>query len=68
MCSDWYIFGFGRGDIILKAIRDGPEHIVNNTEHIVAIVNRIYNDTDCINIVNLIKWTFPAHTLCGKSR
>ena len=40
-------------DIILEAVRDRAEHIVNQTEHAVAFIVGRDNDTHCVFIVDL---------------
>ena len=36
--------GLWGGNIILKPVGDGAEHIVNNAEDVVAVVDRVHND------------------------
>ena len=45
----------GSRDIVLKAIRDRPQHIMDDPQNVVALRYSIYNNAHRINIVNLIK-------------
>ena len=48
------------GDIILEAVRDRAEHLVDDAEYVIAVVHRIHNDPHCINIVDLVE-RVPLH-------
>ncbi len=47
--------GLGGGDIILEAVGQRVVHIVDEAQGAVALGQRIQNDTDRIDIVDLVK-------------
>ena len=49
------VVGLGCGNIVLKSAGNGSEHIVYHSENVIAIVNRIDNYSDGIDVVNLVK-------------
>ena len=50
--------GFRRGDIVFKTSRHRLEHIMDNTQNIVTVGDRIYDDTECTEIENTIDVQF----------
>ena len=44
----------GGGNVIFKAVGNGPEQIVNQAQHVVTVIDGIDNDAHRIDIVNLI--------------
>ena len=49
--------GLGGGDIILEPVGQGTEHIVDNTQHIVTVVNRVHNHPHGVDVVNFVEGT-----------
>ena len=47
--------GLGHGDVVLKPARQGLEHIVDNAQHIVAVLNGIHDDPHGKYIVDFLK-------------
>ncbi len=46
-----------RGNIILKPVRQRAEHIVDNAEDVIAVVHRVDNDADGVNVIDFIHRT-----------
>ena len=46
---------FWRRNIVLETSRNRSEHFVYHSKHVIAIGNRIYNYSNCVNIINFLK-------------
>ena len=42
-------------DIVLEAVRNRPEHIVDNAEHVVALDDRLHYNANRVNVVYLVE-------------
>ncbi|MPN32861.1 hypothetical protein SDC9_180344 [bioreactor metagenome] len=45
------------GNIVLEAVWNRAEHIVDNAQNVIALDDRIYDDAHRVNIENLVKGT-----------
>ena len=51
--------GLGHGDVVLKPARQRLEHIVDNAQHVVAVLNGIHDDPHGKYIVDFPQRSFP---------
>ena len=49
--------GLGGGDIVLEPVGDGTEHIVHHAQHIVTFIDCVHDDTQGIDVKDLIEIT-----------
>ena len=47
--------GLGHGDVVLKPVGQGLEHIVDDAQHVVAVLDGVHNDAHGEHVVNLVE-------------
>ena len=52
--------GLRRGNIIFEPPGHRPEHVVNDTQTVVTVNHAVHNDTNGVNIINLVE-VFVLH-------